>query len=260
MDCHEKGLLTYEELGVDAHFGNVEALLSLIEKIGKREGIGNLLADGVKAAAQKIGKGAAQLAQHIKGLEVTGYDLRCLKTAALSAAVSFRGADHSRSNAYLADLKSTRQKASHNKGRIVKESEDIYALLDSLIVCKNARGAFYKDIEDMAKLYSAVTGTETSAEEMVAAAERITTLARIINLREGLTRKDDSLPWKVLNEPIPDEGSMKGAVVLQHELDLLLDEYYVARGWNNQGVPTAAKLKELGMEDLTGLVEAKQEA
>ncbi len=84
MDCHEKGILTHEELGgLDAHFGNADALIQLIEKIGKREGIGDMLADGVKVAAEKIGKGSEKLAQKIKGLEVTGYDLRCLKTAAL---------------------------------------------------------------------------------------------------------------------------------------------------------------------------------
>ena len=101
MDCHEKGILTHEELGgIDAHFGNAEALVQLVEKIGKREGIGDMLADGVKIAAEKIGKNSMKLAQQIKGLEVTGYDLRCLKTAALGSAVSFRGADHNRSGAY----------------------------------------------------------------------------------------------------------------------------------------------------------------
>ena len=101
MDCHEKGILTHEELGgIDAHFGNAEALVQLVEKIGKREGIGEILADGAKVAAQKIGKDSEKLAQNIKGLEVTGYDLRCLKTAALGFAVSFRGADHNRSGAY----------------------------------------------------------------------------------------------------------------------------------------------------------------
>ena len=103
MDCHEKGILTHEELGMDAHFGNAEALIQLIEKIGKREGIGDMLADGVKIAAEKIGKNSSSLAMQIKGLEVTGYDLRCLKTAALGSAVSFRGADHNRSGAYTID-------------------------------------------------------------------------------------------------------------------------------------------------------------
>jgi aldehyde:ferredoxin oxidoreductase len=223
MDCHEKGILTHDELdGVDAHFGNAEALLQLIEKIGKREGIGDILADGVKAASEKIGKDSAKLAQHIKGLEVTGYDLRCLKTAALAAAVSFRGADLNRSSAYAVDLKGkvNRLKAEKGRGKMVKDLEDIYAVIDSLIVCKNSRGTFYKELEDMAKLYSYVTGADVSPQDMAAAAERINTIAKLINIREGLSRKDDTLPWKVLNEPIPEDSPVKGAVVTQEELDL----------------------------------------
>ena len=95
---------------------------------------------------------------------------------------------------------------------------------------------------------------------MTAAAERINNLARLINIREGLSRKDDTLPWKVMNEPIPDDGPMKGAFVTQDELDLLLDDYYQSRGWTLEGVPTSAKLKQLGMEDLNSIIESKQEA
>jgi aldehyde:ferredoxin oxidoreductase len=261
MDCHEKGILTHEELGgIDAHFGNADALIQLIEKIGKREGIGDVLADGVKAAAEKIGKGSMELAQQIKGLEVTGYDLRCLKTAALGFAVSFRGADHNRSGAYAIDFrgKVDRFKAEKGRGKLVKEFEDVYALIDSLIICKNARGTLYKELSDMAKLYSLVTGYEMSAEELGAAGERINTIAKLINLREGLSRQDDTLPWKVMNQPIPDDGPAKGAVVTQDELDLLLDDYYQARGWTLEGIPTKAKLAELGMEDYSSLIKGKE--
>jgi aldehyde:ferredoxin oxidoreductase len=263
MDCHEKGLLTHEQLGsVDPHFGNAEALVQLIDLMGKREGIGDTLADGVKAAAAKIGKGSEKLAQHIKGLEVTGYDLRCLKTAALAYAVSFRGADHNRSSAYAIDLKGKvdRLKAERGRGKLVKDLEDTYALIDSFIICKNARGTFYKEMQDMAKLYNLVTGYNVTTEELATAAERINTLARLINIREGLSRKDDTLPWKVMNEPIPDDGPVKGAVVTQKELDLLLDDYYTARGWDQDGVPTKEKLKELGMEALKSIVQVKREA
>ena len=178
--------------------------LQLIEKIGKREGIGDVLADGVKVAAEKIGKGSEKLAQNIKGLEVTGYDLRCLKTAALGFAVSFRGADHNRSGAYTFDMtgKVDRLKAEKGRGKLVKDSEDIYALLDSFIVCKNAKGTLYKELADMAKLYILVTGYEMTPEELSLAGQRINTLARLINIREGLSRKDDTLPWKVMNQPI----------------------------------------------------------
>ena len=261
MDCHETGILSHEDLGgIDAHFGNAEALLQLIEKIGKREGIGDVLADGVKVAAEKIGKGSDKLAQNIKGLEVTGYDLRCLKTAALGFAVSFRGADHNRSGAYTFDLtgKVDRLKAEKGRGKLVKDSEDVYALLDSLIVCKNAKGTFYKELADMAKLYTLVTGYEMTPEELSLAGQRINTLARLINIREGLSRKDDTLPWKVMNKPIPDDGPAKGAMITQDELDLLLDDYYQSRGWTADGIPTKSQLDKLGMEDLSNIIEGKE--
>ncbi|MCW3984302.1 MAG: aldehyde ferredoxin oxidoreductase family protein [Candidatus Bathyarchaeota archaeon] len=258
MDCHEKGLVSHEQLdGIDAHFGNANAVINLIEKIGKREGIGDILAEGVKVAAEKIGKNAYELAQHIKGLEVTGYDLRCLKTTALAAAVSFRGADHTRSNVLIVDLKGkvNSLKAEKGRGKIVKDFEDVTNLLDSLMVCKNAKGTFYGELADIAKVYSITTGIQVTPEEMAVTAQRIQTLAKLINTRGGLTRKDDTLPWKVMNKPVPDDGPAKGAVVTQEELDLLLDDYYEARGWTKQGLPTQAQLKELGLEAFAHIVK-----
>jgi aldehyde:ferredoxin oxidoreductase len=262
MDCYENGILTRSDLGgIDAHFGNSEALLQLLEKIGQREGIGDLLAEGVSIAGQKIGKGAEKLAQHIKGLEVTGYDLRCLKTAALGFAVSFRGADHNRHGAYAYDVKGKvdRLKAEKGRGKMVRDLEDVYSLIDSFIVCKFSRGTYYKELADMAKLYNLVTGIEMTPEELKMAGERINTVGRLINIREGLGRKDDTLPWKVMNEPIPDEGPVKGAFVTQEELDLLLDDYYESRGWTLEGVPKTEKLKEIGMGELESIVKGKQE-
>jgi len=260
MDCHENGILSHEELGVDAHFGNADALVQLVEKMGKREGIGDVLADGVRMAAAKLDKNSEQFAQHIKGLEVTGYDLRCLKTAALSFAVSFRGADHTRSSAYALDLKGKvdRLKVERGRGKLVKELEDVYSLIDSFIVCKNAKATFYKELAELSKLYTLVTGNELAVEDLSASAERINTLARLINIREGLSRKDDTLPWKVLNVPIPDDGPAKGAIVTQEELDLMLDDYYDARGWNLEGVPKVETLNRLGMEEFVGLTELKE--
>ena len=260
MDCYENGILTQKDMdGIEARFGNHEALVKLLEKMGKREGIGDILAEGVKFAAEKIGKGAEKLAQHIKGVEVTGYDLRCLKTAALGFAVSFRGADHNRHGAYAFDVKGKFNRLKYEKGRAkaVKDIEDVYTIIDSLIICKFSRGTYYKEFEDLAKLYTLVTGWETTPEEMRLKGERINNLARVINVREGLGRKDDTLPWKVMNVPIPDEGPSKGAYVTQEELDMMLDDYYEARGWTRDGIPTPEKLKALGMDDLIPIVEAK---
>jgi aldehyde:ferredoxin oxidoreductase len=263
MDCFERGLLSSEEVdGIDAKFGNADAMVKLVDKIGKREGVGLLLADGVKVAAEKIGKGSDRLAAHIKGVETTGYDLRALKTAALGFAVSFRGADHNRHGAYAFDVKGkvNRLIAEKGRGKLVRDMEDVYNLIDSFVVCKFSRGTYYKELPDMAKLYTLVTGIEMTAEDLKKAGERIQNVAKLFNLREGLTRKDDTLPWKVMHEPIPDEGPSKGAMVTQAELDLLLDDYYESRGWTKEGVPTVAKLKELGMDDLLGLVEKRVEA
>ncbi|MEM2676125.1 MAG: aldehyde ferredoxin oxidoreductase family protein, partial [Candidatus Bathyarchaeia archaeon] len=206
MDCYENGILTQKDMdGIEARFGNHEALVRLLEKMGKRDGIGDILAEGVKFAAEKIGKGAEKLAQHIKGVEVTGYDLRCLKTAALGFAVSFRGADHNRHGAYAFDVKGKFNRLKYEKGRAkaVKDIEDVYTIIDSLIICKFSRGTYYKEFEDLAKLYTLVTGWETTPEEMRLKGERINNLARVINVREGLGRKDDHLPYKVMHMPIP---------------------------------------------------------
>ncbi len=254
MDCHEKGILDHIQLeGIDAHFGNQDAVIQLIEKIGTRDGIGDMLADGVRVAAEKIGPDSIPLAQHIKGLEVTGFDLRSLKTTALASAVSFRGADHNRSGVFTIDLKGKvdRLKAEKGRGKLVKELEDVFNLIDSFIICKNAKGTLYKEVEDLANLYSTVTGQEVTADELKLVGERIETLARLINIREGLTRKDDSLPWKAMNLPIKDDSPVKGAVVTQEELDLMLDDYYTSRGWNLKGVPTNEKLQQLGLGEFS---------
>jgi aldehyde:ferredoxin oxidoreductase len=263
MDCYEKGLLTQKETdGIEARFGNGEAMVQLVEKIGKREGVGELLTDGVKVAAEKIGHGADKLAAHIKGVEVTGYDLRCLKTAALGFAVSFRGADHNRHGAYAFDVKGkvNRLVAEKGRGKMVRDMEDTYNLIDSFVVCKFSRGTYYKELPDMAKLYSLVTGIDMTAEELKKCGERIQNVAKLFNIREGLDRKDDTLPYMVMHVPIPDAGPSKGAFVSQAELDLLLDDYYESRGWTKEGIPTREKLRELGLEDLMSIVEGKLEA
>jgi aldehyde:ferredoxin oxidoreductase len=145
--------------------------------------------------------------------------------------------------------------AEKGRGKMVMGMEDSYALIDSLVVCKFSRGTYYKEFEDMAKLYSVVTGSSMTPEELRRAGERINNVGRLFNIREGLSRKDDTLPYKVMHLPIPDEGPSKGAFVTQEELDLLLDDYYEARGWTRDGVPTKEKLTELGMDDLVDIVK-----
>ena len=257
MDLYKNGIVNKETTGLELNFGNAETMIEMIKRVSLREGFGDTLAEGVKIAAEKIGNDADKYAVHIKGVEMTGYDIRGLKTAALGYAVSFRGADHNRHGAYGPDVsgKVNRFKAEKGRGKLVKETEDLYSIIDSLIVCKFSRGTYVKGFDDLAALYTAVTGIEMSGEELRLAGERINNIGRLINIREGLSRKDDSLPWKIMHVPIPDEGPSKGSHVTQEELDLLLDDYYEVRGWDNEGIPTPEKLKELGMEDLAYIIK-----
>jgi len=262
MDCYEHGILTKDDTGgLDLRFGNYEAALELLKKIGTREGIGDILAEGVKIAAEKIGKGAEKYANHIKGVEMTGYDIRGLKTAALGYAVSFRGADHNRHGAYSPDVagKVNRFIVEKGRGKLVKDVEDMYTIIDSLIVCKFSRGTYYEGFKDLAKLYTLVTGIEMSPEQLRIAGEGLNNLGRLFNIREGFTRKDDHMPIKVMTTPIPDEGVAKGSHVTQKELDFLLDDYYEVRGWTKDGVPTIEKLNEVGLNDLVYIVKPKIE-
>jgi len=263
MDCYEHGVITKEQTdGIDLRFGNAEAMIAIIHKIGKREGwLGNALAEGVAKAAEIIGNGAEKYACHIKGLELPGYDLRTLKTAALGFSVSFRGACHLRNGAYSPDVKGkvNRFKIEKGRGKMIADEGNVYNVIDSLIVCKFSRGTYYDGTKDLAKYYTLATGIPITPEELIKDGERIENLARLFNIREGKgTREFDTLPWKIKNVPVPDEGPAKGVVVSEEEFQIGLDDYYAVRGWTPDGIPTAEKLAELGLGDLTYIVQKAQ--
>jgi aldehyde:ferredoxin oxidoreductase len=260
MDCFEHGVITKEQTdGIDLRFGNAEALIAIIHKIGKREGwLGNALAEGVERAAQIIGNGAEKYACHIKGLELPGYDLRTLKTAALGFSVSFRGACHLRNGAYSPDVKGkvNRFKIEKGRGKMIADEGNMYNIIDSLIVCKFSRGTYYDGWKDLANYYTLATGIPMTPEELTKDGERIENLARLFNIREGKgTRKYDTLPYKIENCPVPDEGPAKGVVVNEEEFQIGLDDYYAVRGWTSDGVPTVEKLNDLGLGDLAYIAE-----
>ena len=260
MDLYEHGIITKEQTdGIDLRFGNVEALIAIIHKIGKREGwLGNILAEGVAKAAELIGGDAYKYACHIKGLELPGYDLRTLKTAALGFSVSFRGACHLRNGAYSPDVKGkvNRFKIEKGRGKMIADEGNMYNIIDSLIVCKFSRGTYYDGWKDLATYYTLATGLPMIPEEMIKSGERIENLARLFNIREGKgTRKFDTLPWKIKNFPVPDEGPAKGMFVSEEEFQVGLDDYYSIRGWTADGVPTTEKLKALGLGDFAYIAE-----
>jgi aldehyde:ferredoxin oxidoreductase len=253
MECYEKGILTESDTdGLELNFGNDEASVALIERIALREGIGDLLAQGTKRASEKVGQGSEKFAMHSKGLELPGYEPRGLKTYALGLAVGTRGACHNRSLAYEPDMKGQvdRLKAEKGRGQIAAESEDLAATLDSMMFCKFIRGCFEDYHEETTEFYRLATGLDLSAEGLKEAGERICNLKKHFNVREGWEKKDDWLPARILEEPLPD-GSGQGTTLVAEELRLMIDDYYEARGWTEEGLIPAEQLAKLGLEDLS---------
>jgi aldehyde:ferredoxin oxidoreductase len=225
--------------------------------MANREGIGGLLAEGVKNASSKLGKGSEHFAMHNKGLELPGYDVRGLKACALGFMTSTRGGCHLRSSMYDFDVKGKvdRFKADAELGRMVKEREDAWAIVDSLILCKFMRGVC-STYDKFAELYTLVTGIQATPEEIGRAGERIYNLEKSYNVREGWIKKDDYPPPRVMEDPIID-GPAKGSVVSKKEFDLMLNAYFKARGWSSDGVPTRKKLTELELEGVAENVGAE---
>ena len=217
-------------------FGDGESLLAGIHAIGRRQGVGDLLAEGSRRAAAEVGRGSDDWAMHVKGLELPGYEPRSLKTMALGLAVSPRGACHNRSGAYEADFSGEvdRLRGDAGRGRLVAASEDFAAVLDSLIVCKFLRKCFTDFYLEAAEVVGAVTGWDYSAAELRAAGERIHTLKKQFNIREGWKPEDDWLPARLLNEPL-ESGVAQGTALSPGELREMIDSYYQARGWTAQG-------------------------
>jgi aldehyde:ferredoxin oxidoreductase len=139
---------------------------------------------------------------------------------------------------------------------MVQDIEDLYTIIDSMILCKFSRGTYYEAFEDISKYYTLVTGIEITPEELKTTGARINTIGRLYNIREGFTRKDDTLPAKVMSTPIPEDTVSKGSYITQEELDFMLDDYYETRGWTNEGVPTKETLKELGLKDFFNIVKS----
>ncbi len=267
MECHEHGLLDGWEDGLDLSWGNEDTIITLIHRIASREGLGKLLSLGVKRASEVVGNGTERFAMHVKGMEISGQDGRAHKSIGLTHAISVRGADHLRSLCTVDELgyieiaeeRFGKERAPEicnlltekYKGIIVKDQEDFFAIVDSLITCKYGTmwpPIFYFDF--YAKLLPPLTGIQefSTVKQLRLIAERIVTLKRLFNIREGLTRKDDTLPQRFLEEKMPD-GPAKGQTV---NLKQMLDEYYKERNWDLEtGLPTEKELERLGLAPTT---------
>jgi len=255
MELFERGIITLEDTGgLDLHFGNDRSMVELIRLMGEREGFGDVLADGVRLAAARIGKGSERYALHVKGLELPAYDVRGAKAHGLGYATSYTGADHNKGYAiqeifglpfpYPVD-----RFAIEGKGALTMWNQDARtAVGDCPTMC-----IFMLDtsvapflFENTAGLMRGATGLDLTADDVQRVGERVNNLARVFNTLAGLTRADDDLPERIKSEPIP-QGPAKGHMIPQEDLDFMLDGYYEARGWTPEGVPTRARLEQLGM-------------
>jgi len=247
MECVEKGLIDAPWL----RFGDAQALLRAIDEIGAREGLGELLSLGSRAASHEVGLGSEAFAAHVKGLELPGYEPRTLQAMALGLAVNARGADHNRSGAYEADLSGAHDRLSggepHVAGAI--ETENRAAVMDSLILCKFLRGVFEDPFPEWARLLEMVTGWDVDADELATTARRIVLAKRLFNLREGWTREEDWLPDRFLSESLELESG-RTATLTASRLEAMISSYYRGRGLEESGVPSPGTLSELSLHGL----------
>ncbi|MCJ7623625.1 MAG: aldehyde ferredoxin oxidoreductase C-terminal domain-containing protein, partial [Anaerolineaceae bacterium] len=267
MECHQRGLLSQGDAdGLDLSWGNGDTILALVHKVANRDGFGDCLADGVKVAAEKLGKGSEEFALHGKGLELFQADVRSIQAYGLGNAVASRGADHLRSEPWFEfsndpeegirryGIPETAFRLEHKgKGLVVKHFEEMAAISDATGVCKNTYNNMeVLDWDETAELLEASTGWDFTGEEVRRIGERIVNLERIFIAREGITRKDDTLPNRFLKEPLPEgSGDSTGSVL---KLEPMLDEYYRARDWDVQtGLPTREVLEALGLSASKGL-------
>jgi aldehyde:ferredoxin oxidoreductase len=242
MECAERGLIDAPWL----RFGDADALIRALDEIGARQGLGELLAEGTKRAAERVGGGSAAFAMHVKGLELPGYEPRTLQGMALGLAVNSRGADHNRSGAYEADLSGDYDRMAGGDAQIAGaiETEDRAAIMDSLILCKFLRGVFTEPFDEWAALLSAVTGWDTDGPELRQTARRIILAKRAFNIREGWQPEDDWLPERLLSEPIT-VASGRVAALTPGRLRDMIDGYYAARGLDSEGRPAQPSVADL---------------
>ena len=242
MECAERGLIDAPWL----RFGDGPAVLRALDEIGAREGLGALLSEGSRRAAEVVGQGSLDFAPQVKGMEMPGYEPRTLQSMALGLAVNARGADHNRSGAYEADLSGRLDRFSGGEAHVLAavDTEDRAAVMDSMILCKFLRGVFDEPFPEWARLLRTVTGWDLDEDELRAVARRIVRAKRAFNLREGATAADDRLPARMLETPL-ELGSGRTATLTAERLQAMVTSYYEARGLTADGRIPAARRAEL---------------
>jgi len=256
MEAWEKGLLTAERTGgLDLSWGNTQSMMRLIGMIGNREGLGDTLADGSRAAARRLGGNSIEWAIQVKGMELAYHDPRTFASMALGYSTANRGGDHLETMSYWHEYGITwpdmgyvdppDKMVSEGKSKLVYDFQNFMSVFNGLGLCKFiAKGGVGPQL--VAEWVNLAVGWDWTMEDVLLTGERIFNLKRLINARWGISRKDDTLPPRMLAQSRP-SGAAQGN--LPH-LGKMLDEYYTARGWSEEGHPSDEKLDELGLSTL----------
>lgn len=268
METYEKGLVSERALrGLRPVWGDGRALVKLTEMIVNREGIGDILAEGVRAAAKKVGGDSWKWAVQTKGLEQSRVELRGAYGYALAFAVNPRGPDHLHTECIsefaatdqniglieriTGDKKYARPDILDKRAEIVRWHEDMFAVVDSLGLCASIFHEANRE-DQFAKVFQHATGIQMSPDELMTAGRRIVTLERCFNIREGYSREHDTLPWRTMHEEQEDlknVRNMEDPVLTKEKLDGLLNEYYELHEWDGRtGKPLRTTLEKLGLE------------
>jgi aldehyde:ferredoxin oxidoreductase len=270
MEVFERGVISKEETdGLELHFGNHLAMVELIHRIAYRQGFGAVLADGVVMAARRIGRGSERYAIHVKGLELPGYDVRGAKAHGLNYSTAYVGGDHNRGYASQELFGSkipipVDRFALEGKAELCKWNQVMktalcdcptfcaFLLSDGVAFLRPAETGLSREISvqrvaNLADIVSAATGIDFGPGDLIDVGERVNTLARCFNLKNGFSRMDDYLPRRLAEEPIPG-GPSKGHLTSLKDQDWLLDRYYEAYEYDREGVPTEQCLRRLGLD------------
>jgi aldehyde:ferredoxin oxidoreductase len=242
MECYERGILTKKDTdGLELNFGNAEAMVKLVKKIGLREGFGDLLAEGVKRASEKIRKGSQRWAVHVKGAELPAWEARAVRGRGLMYALNECGGLHTKGWVSGSDPP---DKSALDKVENLINSQNRRAVLDSTGLCMFMEISW----KELVKLLNLVTGWRLTSARCLKIGARIHTLMRAFNVRDGFSRRDDKLPWRLMNEPTP-KGPPVGckAFVSRKDFQKCLDKYYALRGWGRNGKPRYETLLKLNL-------------
>ncbi|MBI2958531.1 MAG: aldehyde ferredoxin oxidoreductase family protein [Chloroflexi bacterium] len=274
MECYQKGLISREDTGgVELTWGNYEAMLEMVKQIGENEGFGSVLGQGARQAAEQIGGRAVEYAMHVKGLELPLHDPRTYMSLALAYATGNWGAYHAdvpgapylemhqgtpeaafleqhklfiefgKEIGYSPGMTPSERLKTAGKGQLVAKTQHLGNMQNSLAVCHFLMPRYMRPSQVVGLLNSA-TGWDMDVGEFMKTGERIFNLKRMFNVRRGISRKDDTLPMRILTLT---RQASDPPETLPH-LGAMLSEYYSFRGWSEEGIPTAEKLAELGLQ------------